>query len=72
MSKVMINVEENKVYATVSIGLCFAIGVYRHCVVTITNDIEDYTTTSTIIMIPFISLTIQRFKFPEDKYLKRK
>ena len=65
MSKRMINVEEGKVYATVSVGSSFAIGVFRHHVVTRTNEIEDYTTTYTIVMIPFISLTIQWFKFPK-------
>ena len=68
----MINVEENKVHVTVSVGPTFAIGVYRHYVVTSTNGKEDYTTTYTIIMIPFISLTIHWFKFPKDKSLKRK
>jgi hypothetical protein len=68
----MINVEENKVYVTVSVGPTFAIGVHRQYVVTHTNEKEDYTTTNTIIMIPFISLTIHQFKFPTDKSLKHK
>ena len=65
MSNRMIKVEEGTVYATVSMGPSFAIGVYRHHVVTRTNEIEDYTTTYTIVMLPFISLTIQWFKLPK-------
>ena len=66
-----INVEENKVHATVAVGPCFAVGIYRQHITTSTNNVEDYTTIQTIIMIPFVSLVIQKFKLPENKSLNR-
>lgn len=50
---------------TVSLGPTFAIGVYYQTINTSRNNVVEYTTHQTIFMIPFISLTIQRFVLPE-------
>ena len=63
---VNINVEEGRRYYIFNIGPTFAVGVHRQYITTSSMGAEKYTTVQTIIMLPFMNLTIQKFRIPKD------
>ena len=58
-------VEDGKRRTVLQFGPTFAIGVYIQTINSSRNNVLEYTTHQTIIMIPFVSLLIQRFSKPK-------